>query len=266
MAQFGTAGQATRNSQFYRLIYVNSHDKLDKSMHGADFETSFNNTEYSGNLATSICTREMTFPNLFGNVYRGADSLSVNGTPISIPHGQYNLTDLISTVESAVFLATGISLTISEDPVTHVLTWTFGASVTLDTNGSDFVRTLGFEPRKLPVTGTVFTSCGPPYLNRPHNVKCYMNFGGGSETPTLESRDSNNSALVETVSLANAEYGQYVTKRRDHREMGSVSFLRDRRVSGFKLVMRDSYNVPLVLPCNVNTELTFQVGFLSRYG
>ena len=246
----------------YRYVYLNSQHRSKGT--NTKFSVPFNSTDFSLNQATEMVVKEIHFANEFYNVFAnsGGNTIEVNATAVTISIGHYNTGTLITALEAAILAATGIVVTITQDPITSILS--FAAAVPLTLSGDmELLRTIGGVPGTSYGPLVTVALPGPPMLNRPSEVKVYLT---GTETNTVESKNNGGTTfLAETVSLANVEYQQFVSKVRDSRDMGLFKFKRDRHLTAIEVELRDNFDVHLTLPPNFEMSVTIQLGFL-RHG
>ena len=244
-----------------KLVSISSYDRNSGST--AEFEVDLKE-RYSTQAVKRVYLSQVQVPNLFENVrseYLQNNELVVvqfGNAPatISIPQGQFTITQLIAELEARIdaVLTGGNSVTIAALPTTNKLQFTFLTTPTqflLD--GSSLYPVIGFgsdTASALTLTAD-FTfnlqGIGMVYLHSPEIAQSHGIDPG---------RSSGLINLVGAISLHDAPYGGNAYYQSAHATLSVIDYgEQTRNLSTLKFVLRTQDGTKLTLPPNVDIKI-----------
>lgn len=249
-----------------RFLTVNSEYSQSVEYNNTDFTIFLNNTEATQEKILRIIPKQMTIPHFFYNVNRFNNVLVVTETNtntdirITFPLMFYNYETWATTFRELYPKCTAV--VVSPQGRLQITTT---EPVAFDTNKTEMWRILGMQSRNenstivysRPIPGLKHLTEFPGTIlfNQPDEVYVYTSL---ADFHSIESNDLTTN-LLDAVSLANTEYGQYCTKVYEDSNIYAIDFPEPRNVNRIAVVLRDKHGFPLTLPPNAIIDLQFTI-------
>ena len=251
-----------------KLVTISSNDQdVNLSNSNSDFTVVLNERNLSqgvNRVMIKECTVPNVFPNIRGesygssqnNIFRFQDGLGNLSSPVEIPEGQYvistlgvppanDLITVLETIYNATVALPGETVSITLDPITNKLNFTFAGGITgynfANTSDSPLNNSLGIVG-PLPSASLNFDAQGIPDLVGYKNVYIHS-----KDIADLNGVDAGFGliSLAEPVSLVDTPYGAYSYKKNNDDELASIVFEQPRNLSVIRIVLRDENGVKL---------------------
>jgi len=224
-----------------KLVVISSDDKDSDSVSNSNFKVTLRE-RYATQSIDRIVVKEVICPNAFYNISDG-DTVKGNGPsnniliiehlelatqiPVSIPAGQYNILQLIATLQSAINTALAgysITVTITRDDITNLST-------------SPMAPVLGFisNVSYIPTTFTIKMP-DPPDLSGINSV--YIHSEALSDGSGIDASKGIIN-LVESVSMATTAYGTFAYKQNMDTEFSTINYTMPRNLNVIDIRLRD---------------------------
>jgi hypothetical protein len=203
-----------------------------------------------------IIIKEVIVPNAFYNISDG-DSVKGNGPSnnilliessetktqisVSIPAGQYNILQLMATLQPAIntqIAPLTASVVITRDDITNLLSFTFTTTGVFTFLGiSSMAPVLGFKSNisYTPTTLTI-TMPDPPDLSGINSV--YIHSEALSDGSGIDASKGIIN-LVESVSMATTAYGTFSYKQNSDTELCTINYTMPRNLNVIDIRLRD---------------------------
>jgi len=244
-----------------KLLVISSEDKDPSSNSNSDFVVSLKETYYTQNI-DRIMIKDIIVPNVFpnirgesygtskNNIFRIQDTLGNLSPEIIIPEGQYvistlgvpppnDLITLLETIYNTTIALPGETLTITLDPITQKLNFTFAGGFGYDfadTSVSPLNSVLGIkgptESAGLNINAQSITDLGGYPMVYVHSKKLAESNGIDGDFGLI--------SLAEAVSLADAPFGSYAYRQNNDDELSTVIYENPRNLSRIQIVLRDN--------------------------
>lgn len=239
-----------------RFLIVTTNDKTADSVSNSDFKVRLGDTYFSQQVC-GISVASCTVPNVIYNINQHNNTLSVSKDPIdllkgvstiTVPIGQYTITELMSAIDFQITQANQappIDLTIIQDALTQKIVFTdnirfiFYNTVTYQ---STMWEILGFDP-EITQYVSVFEvgpnkwTIRPPYL---------PNLSGNQYLNILSNLSENNSidgqgvkSLLEIVNLYDTPFGSYHTQTTNMAEHAVIKYVNPRNLNNITIKLVD---------------------------
>jgi len=238
-----------------KRVVISSDDKDNGSVSNSNFKVTLKE-RYATQSVDRISVAEIIVPNCFYNISDG-DSKKGNGPAnnillidysemktqisVTISAGQYNILQLISTLQTAInnavitFLA---SVVISRDDITNLLTFTFSNAGTYTfLSISPMAPVLGFISNiSYTPTTSIIVMTYPPDLSGINSV--YIHSEALSDGSGI---DANKGIinLVDAVSLHNVPYGTFAYKQTTDDVFALINYTMPRNLNVIDIRLRD---------------------------
>lgn len=243
-----------------KMFYVSTEHARYRDPTNSRYSVNLDNTIHA-DKTVALIPSQVSVPNIFPNVnkYRNSWSETTTGSTFthSLPLGQYNITTLLSAMNSA---ATWLHFDVTSSGfVTVSIDIAYsGFDVTL-TAGNDFLELLGFQDQSPLVVGdgsTVTASTLP-------------NLGGEKVVFVVSDRmavsncvNGGDGKLYDTlccVSMHNTDFGQTAVFRATDGEVDGIKFNFDNDMTAVEIELVDSKFRPLVLPNNYHVRMILKI-------
>jgi hypothetical protein len=238
-----------------KYVVISSDDKDIDSVSNSNFRVTLKE-RYATQSIDRIIIKEVIVPNAFYNISDG-DSVKGNGPAnnilliessetktqisVSIPAGQYNILQLMATLQSAIntqIAPLTASVVITRDDITNLLSFTFtttGVFTFLDI--SPMAPVLGFKSNisYTPTTLTI-TMPDPPDLSGINSV--YIHSEALSDGSGIDASKGIIN-LVESVSMATTAYGTFAYKQNSDTELCTINYTMPKNLNVIDIRLRD---------------------------
>lgn len=238
-----------------KRVVISSDDKDNGSVSNSNFKVTLKE-RYSTQSVDRISVAEIIVPNCFYNISDG-DTKKGNGPAnnillidyseiktqinINIPAGQYNILQLIATLQTTINNALttyGASVIITRDDITNLLSFTFSNSGTYTfLSISPMASVLGFNSNLTYTPSTfIITMSYPPDLSGINSV--YIHSEALSDGSGI---DANKGIinLVDAVSLHNVPYGTFAYKQTTDDAFALINYTMPRNLNVIDIRLRD---------------------------
>lgn len=246
-----------------KTLHILAQDKVLGSPSNCQFAVILNNAEFSQENIATVGVKSITCPNLFHNVWPGANTLvvyDVGGSyELTLTTGRYTSAQLIEALEIGIpaVLPTVSTVQITVDEYTGQWTVTSDAVMGFSQDESDQLALhLGIMKNTNPLALSQ-TFDGVPLLDSPNEVFVYIDYIG---THTLNSKRQN-LQLAEFLPLHEAEYGQLAVMRQESSELNRFVFSA-KGASQIRVTLRDKYGLLLSLPANAYPSIMLTLGII----
>jgi hypothetical protein len=238
-----------------KYIVISSDDKDPGSISNSNFKVTLRE-RYATQSIDRIIVREVIVPNAFYNISDG-DPVKGNGPAnniliidyteikqqisVSVPAGQYNILQLIATLQSAINTAIstyGASVVITRDDITNLLLFTFSNAGTFTfLSISPMAPVLGFisNVSYIPTTLAIRMP-DPPDLSGINSV--YIHSEALSDGSGIDASKGIIN-LVESVSMATTAYGTFSYKQNSDTELCTINYTMPRNLNVIDIRLRD---------------------------
>jgi hypothetical protein len=238
-----------------KYVVISSDDKDSDSISNSNFRVTLKE-RYATQSIDRIIIKEVIVPNAFYNISDG-DSVKGNGPAnnillmessetktqisVSILAGQYNILQLMATLQSAINSQIGsltASVAITRDDITNLLSFTFTTTGIFTFLGiSPMAPVLGFKSNisYTPTTQTI-TMPDPPDLSGINSV--YIHSEALSDGSGIDASKGIIN-LVESVSMATTAYGTFAYKQNSDTELCIINYTMPRNLNVIDIRLRD---------------------------
>jgi hypothetical protein len=238
-----------------KYVVISSDDKDPDSISNSNFRVTLKE-RYATQSIDRIIIRECIVPNAFYNISDG-DPVKGNGpandilildspafggpTSFFINAGQYNILQLIATLQSAINTALApltSSVVITRDDITNLLTFTFTTADTFTfLSISPMAPVLGFssDVSYIPTTQAIRMP-DPPDLSGINSV--YIHSEALSDGSGIDASKGIIN-LVESVSMATTAYGTFSYKQNSDTELCTINYTMPRNLNVIDIRLRD---------------------------
>lgn len=244
-----------------KLIVISSEDKDNTSNSNSDFVVSLKESYYTQNIER-IMVKDIIVPNVFpnirgesyissqNNIFRFQDGLGNLSPEVIIPEGQYvistlgvppanDLITVLETIYNTTIALPGETVSITLDPITNKLNFTFAGGITgynfADTSVSPLNDVLGIVG---PTTASLnFDAQSIPDLGGYPMV--YVHSKKLAESNGIDG-DFGLISLAEAVSLVDAPYGSYAYRQNNDDELSSIIYDNPRNLNRIQITLRDN--------------------------
>ena len=238
-----------------KYVVISSDDKDAGSISNSNFRVTLKE-RYATQSIDRIIIKEVLVPNAFYNISDG-DVVKGNGPSnnilliessetktqisVSIPSGQYNILQLIATLQSAIntqIATLTASVVITRDDITNLLSFTFTTTGVFTFLGiSPMAPVLGFisNVSYTPTTLTI-TMPDPPDLSGINSV--YIHSEALSDGSGIDASKGIIN-LVESVSMATTAYGTFAFKQNSDTELCTINYTMPRNLNVIDIRLRD---------------------------
>lgn len=265
----GQLGTLVRMS-YEKIVLITSNDKdVASSNSNSDFQI-YLKERYLTQSVSRIVVKTITLPNNFYSISDGTSSGLANNQfvfqqtgqavqTVTLPQGQYNVNTLITALTTLInaALAGGTTVTITQDPITFQLTFTFagGASNTViiyslndPTNPNPMAWALGFYSTTAALA--INTAPFPPALG---GLSCvYLHSSILASSNAIDGGYGQVSTL-ETISMSGVPFGAYSTFQCNDHQLSIVEYSQPRNISSLHITLRDQSGVALNIGTGVLT-------------
>jgi hypothetical protein len=237
-----------------KICVISSDDKDSSSVSNSNFVVTLKE-RYSTQSIDRIVVKEVIVPNAFYNISDG-DKAKGNGPannvlileskisgPITfvLPAGQYNILQLISTLQTVMnlgLITIGDSVVITRNDITNLLTFTFGIGNLAFNSNSSMAKVLGFFDSVAfgPPGTTVYTMPYPPDLSGINSV--YIHSDALSDGSGIDASKGIIN-LVESVSMHNVPYGTFAYKQNMDAEFCTINYTAPKNLNVIDIRLRD---------------------------
>lgn len=238
-----------------KYTVISSDDKDPDSISNSNFRVTLRE-RYATQSIDRIIIKEVIVPNAFYNISDG-DSVKGNGPAnnilliessetktqisVSIPAGQYNILQLMATLQSAIntqIATLTASVVITRDDITNLLSFTFTTTGVFTFLGiSSMAPVLGFKSNisYTPTTLTI-TMPDPPDLSGINSV--YIHSEALSDGSGIDASKGIIN-LVESVSMATTAYGTFAYKQNSDTELCTINYTMPKNLNVIDIRLRD---------------------------
>lgn len=238
-----------------KYVVISSDDKDVDSVSNSNFRVTLRE-RYATQSIDRIIIKECIVPNAFYNISDG-DSVKGNGPAnnilliessetktqisVSIPAGQYNILQLMATLQSAIntqIATLTASVVITRDDITNLLSFTFTTTGVFTFLGiSSMAPVLGFKSNisYTPTTLTI-TMPDPPDLSGINSV--YIHSEALSDGSGIDASKGIIN-LVESVSMATTAYGTFAYKQNSDTELCTINYTMPKNLNVIDIRLRD---------------------------
>jgi len=237
-----------------KLVVISSDDKDSDSVSNSNFKVTLRE-RYATQSIDRIVVKEVICPNAFYNISDG-DTVKGNGPAnniliyssigtgelkTSIPAGQYNILQLIATLQAemnSLLSSYTASVTITRDDITNLLSFTFtGAFVFTLLSISPMAPVLGFNSNITYIPTTqIIRMPEPPDLSGINSV--YIHSEALSDGSGIDASKGIIN-LVESVSMATTAYGTFAYKQNMDTEFSTINYTMPRNLNVIDIRLRD---------------------------
>lgn len=257
-----------------KIVIINSANKDSVLMSNSDFTVTLLEKFYTQNVV-GVVISDCIIPNCFYNIRDGTSgansgivnnvlTLSENGGPnllVTLPGGQYNTTTLIAALTPLInaVLTVGNTVTIVQDPITQLLTFTFTTlPVQIISNTKVSLATvLGFFSSS--TSSLVDTAQFLPDLSGLNNVFIYS-----EEVADVNGIDGMTGLQpnLELVSFTNVPFGAFAYKQNNDTNLAKILFDQPRNLNRISITLKDAYGNTLNIGTK-NLTIVFKVLFCN---
>jgi len=238
-----------------KYVVISSDDKDAGSVSNSNFKVTLRE-RYATQSIDRIIIKEVIVPNAFYNISDGdpikgngpanniliIDSVDTkNNINVSVPAGQYNILQLMATLQSAINTALApltSSVVITRDDITNLLSFTFTTTDTFTfLSISPMAQVLGFisNVSYIPTT-LVIRMPDPPDLSGINSV--YIHSEALSDGSGIDASKGIIN-LVESVSMATTAYGTFSFKQNMDAELCTINYTMPRNLNVIDIRLRD---------------------------
>jgi hypothetical protein len=238
-----------------KYIVISSDDKDSGSISNSNFKVTLRE-RYATQSIDRIIIKEVIVPNAFYNISDG-DPIKGNGPinnilliessetktqiSVSVPAGQYNILQLIATLQSAIntqIAPLTASVVITRDDITNLLLFTFTTTgIFTFLSISPMAQVLGFSSdiSYIPTTLSIRMP-DPPDLSGINSV--YIHSEALSDGSGIDASKGIIN-LVESVSMATTAYGTFSYKQNSDTELCTINYTMPRNLNVIDIRLRD---------------------------
>jgi len=238
-----------------KYVVISSDDKDPGSVSNSNFKVTLKE-RYATQSIDRIIIRECIVPNAFYNISDG-DPIKGNGPinnilliessetktqiSVSVPAGQYNILQLIATLQSAIntqIAPLTASVVITRDDITNLLLFTFTTTgIFTFLSISPMAQVLGFSSdiSYIPTTLSIRMP-DPPDLSGINSV--YIHSEALSDGSGIDASKGIIN-LVESVSMATTAYGTFSYKQNSDTELCTINYTMPRNLNVIDIRLRD---------------------------
>lgn len=238
-----------------KYVVISSDDKDAGSVSNSNFKVTLRE-RYASQSIDRIIIKEVLVPNAFYNISDGdpikgngpANNILIidsadtkNNISVSIPAGQYNILQLMATLQSAINTALApltSSVVITRDDITNLLSFTFTTTDTFTfLSTSPMAPVLGFISNisYIPTT-LVIRMPDPPDLSGINSV--YIHSEALSDGSGIDASKGIIN-LVESVSMATTAYGTFAYKQNSDTELCTINYTMPKNLNVIDIRLRD---------------------------
>ena len=236
-------------------VVISSDDKDPDSVSNSNFKVTLKE-RYSTQSIDRIIVKEIIVPNAFYNISDG-DTVKGNGPAnnillidstetknqisVSIPAGQYNILQLMATLQSAINTQISpltASVVITRDDITNLLSFTFISTGIFTFLGiSTMAQVLGFISNITYIPTTLIIRMpDPPDLSGINSV--YIHSEALSDGSGIDASKGIIN-LVDSVSMATTAYGTFAYKQNTDAEFCTINYTMPRNLNVIDIRLRD---------------------------
>jgi hypothetical protein len=234
-----------------KYVVISSDDKDIDSVSNSNFRVTLKE-RYATQSIDRIIIKECIVPNAFYNISDG-DPVKGNGPAnnqfifasattgnltINLTTGQYNILQLIATLQSAMdteLAPFGITVIITRNDITNLLLFTFSTEVWTLYGFSSMAPVLGFKDDIVQV-GTNILMPDPPDLSGINSV--YIHSEALSDGSGIDASKGIIN-LVESVSMATTAYGTFAYKQNSDTELCTINYTMPKNLNVIDIRLRD---------------------------
>jgi hypothetical protein len=238
-----------------KYVVISSDDKDAGSISNSNFKVTLKE-RYATQSIDRIIIRECIVPNAFYNISDG-DPIKGNGPinnilliessetktqiSVSVPAGQYNILQLMATLQSAIntqIAPLTASVVITRDDITNLLLFTFTTTgIFTFLSISPMAQVLGFSSdiSYIPTTLSIRMP-DPPDLSGINSV--YIHSEALSDGSGIDASKGIIN-LVESVSMATTAYGTFSYKQNSDTELCTINYTMPRNLNVIDIRLRD---------------------------
>jgi hypothetical protein len=238
-----------------KYVVISSDDKDPGSISNSNFKVTLKE-RYASQSIDRIIIKEVIVPNAFYNISDG-DPIKGNGPinnilliessetktqiSVSVPAGQYNILQLIATLQSAIntqIAPLTASVVITRDDITNLLLFTFTTTdIFTFLSISPMAQVLGFSSNisYIPTTQAIRMP-DPPDLSGINSV--YIHSEALSDGSGIDASKGIIN-LVESVSMATTAYGTFSYKQNSDTELCTINYTMPRNLNVIDIRLRD---------------------------
>jgi hypothetical protein len=243
-----------------KLVSISSYDRFEGTT--SEFTVDLKET-YSTQTVKRVILTQVQVPNLFENIrsaYLQNNELvfEETGQPavtISVPQGQYTLSQLITELETLInaALTGGNTVTITANPNTNILTFTSTVAIQYFEAGSTIYPVIGFSGD----TASGLVAVGAYNFNLQGIGMVYLHSPDIAQSHGIDpGRRSGLISLLGAISLHEAPFGSNAYFQSDDAETSDVDYgEQTRNLSTIRFVLRSQGGVKLPLPPNVDMKI-----------
>ena len=247
-----------------KLLVINSKDKDVSSISNSNFEIQAQE-KYLLQGISRIVIVEATVPNLFANINEDNNILDFKeaGGPLLqafLPVGQYNVTQLISALESEIesLVSVGNVPTITLDPITNKLIINMSATGLIILGNSTIAEVIGLIPGQDAVNVGLQTLL-PRIVNLSGLPIVYLHSKALSSSYGIDAGKGLTN-LVVAVPLNEAPYGSYATLLPKDLAISEIVYDSPRNITTLDIRLRDSQGKLLDIE-NMHITLVVKIYF-----
>jgi len=244
-----------------RFLVVSSNDKTSDSLNNADFKVRLGDSYFSQQVS-GISVVSCTVPNIIYNINQYNNTLSVSKDPIdllkgvstiTVPIGQYTITELLSAITTQILQADQVpplNITITQDSLTQKIKFTDTIRF-IFYNTTQYPSTiwsvLGFDSHVQQISifeaGPNLWTVRAPYI---------PNLSGSQYVNILSNLSENNSidgqgvkSLLEIVSFYDTPFGSMHTQTANTAEYATIMYTQPRNLNNVIIKLVDEKYRPI---------------------
>jgi len=234
-----------------KYLIISSDDKDFYSSSNSDFTVTLKE-KYNTQSVDRVHIKEVIVPNAFYNISNGnveegngpANNILILKSgdqefKIEIPSGQYNIIQLIATLEEKINAVIAPNYTtIQRDEITNILTFTITGSSFSFSLSSSIKNVLGFtkEITNDPINVNNYIMQYPPDLSGINSV--YIHSSAISDGSGIDA-SAGIINLVDSISMHNVPYGTFAFKQNNDSELCAINYLMPRNLNVVDIRLRD---------------------------